>query len=407
MANKEPLAGTNATAGDNCGITVRQWLPLIGLTCSAFVLNTSEFMPIGLLTDIADSFGLTEAAAGIMITAYAWAVMLLSLPLMIAASRIEFKRLFLGVLSVFATGQVLSALAPTFPVLVLARIVVACGHAVFWAIAPVMASRLVDPRHGSIALSLVATGSSIAMIFGLPIGRVIGLAVGWRMTFVVVGAIAAVLVAYMAAVFPHMPAGEPFTLAKLPTLLRNRALVTLYAVTMLFATAYYTAYSYIEPFLQQVAHVAPSDVTLILTALGVAGLVGSLLFSRLYDGHQLPFLAIAIGGVPAALLLLRAASASPATVAAACMALGMCSTAFNVAFQAEVIDVAERDASSVAMSIFSGLFNFGIGAGSALGGLVVTHLSLGDVGFVGGAVGCVGWLLAVTVFFRLLRVREA
>ena len=69
------------------GITLRQWLPLVGLTCCAFVFNTSEFMPIGLLTDIAASFSLTEAQAGIMISVYAWGVMLLSLPLMVFASR--------------------------------------------------------------------------------------------------------------------------------------------------------------------------------------------------------------------------------------------------------------------------------------------------------------------------------
>ncbi|MFR2950729.1 MAG: hypothetical protein ACLTKG_05015, partial [Collinsella intestinalis] len=75
--------------GEEAGVTSRQWMALAGLTLSAFMLNTSEFMPIGLLTDIASGFGITEAAAGVMITVYAWAVMLLSLPLMIAASRIE------------------------------------------------------------------------------------------------------------------------------------------------------------------------------------------------------------------------------------------------------------------------------------------------------------------------------
>ena len=124
------------------GITLRQWLPLIGLTCCAFVFNTSEFMPIGLLTDIAASFSLTEAQAGIMISVYAWGVMLLSLPLMVFASRFEFKRMLLGVLAVFSLGQFLSAVAPTYPILVCARLVVACAHAVFWSVASIMASRL-------------------------------------------------------------------------------------------------------------------------------------------------------------------------------------------------------------------------------------------------------------------------
>jgi predicted MFS family arabinose efflux permease len=187
------------------GITLKQWLPLIGLTCCAFVFNTSEFMPIGLLTDIAASFSLTEAQAGIMISVYAWGVMLLSLPLMVFASRFEFKRMLLGVLAVFSLGQFLSAVAPIYPILVCARLVVACAHAVFWSVASIMASRLVDTRHGALAISMIATGSSIAQIFGLPLGRAIGLAVGWRMTFAVVGALSAAAVVYQAAVFPAMP----------------------------------------------------------------------------------------------------------------------------------------------------------------------------------------------------------
>mgnify|MGYP003371819636 CR=1 FL=1 len=139
------------------GIALRQWLPLIGLACCAFVFNTSEFMPIGLLTDIAAAFSLTEAQAGIMISVYAWGVMLLSLPLMVFASRFEFKRMLLGVLAVFSLGQFLSAVAPTYPILVCARLVVACAHAVFWSVASIMASRLVDSRHGALAISMIAT----------------------------------------------------------------------------------------------------------------------------------------------------------------------------------------------------------------------------------------------------------
>ena len=248
------------------GISLKQWLPLIGLACCAFVFNTSEFMPIGLLTDIAASFSLTEAQAGIMISVYAWGVMLLSLPLMVFASRFEFKRMLLGVLAVFSLGQFLSAVAPTYPILVCARLVVACAHAVFWSVASIMASRLVDARHGALAISMIATGSSVAQIFGLPIGRAIGLAVGWRMTFAAVGALSAAAVVYQAAVFPAMPAGERFTVKQLPELLKNPFLIALYAVTVFMATGYYAGYSYIEPFLAQVAHVDASAITMTLTA---------------------------------------------------------------------------------------------------------------------------------------------
>lgn len=389
--------------GGEGGLAPRQWMSLAGLTLSAFMLNTSEFMPIGLLTDIASSFGIAGASAGAMITVYAWAVMLLSLPLMIAASRIEFKRLLLGVLAVFAVGQGLSAAAPTFAILVVARIVVACAHAIFWSIASVMATRLVSTRHAPTALGMIATGTSIAMILGMPLGRAIGLALGWRMAFAAVGAVSVVVTLYLAIVLPGIPTGDPFTLGKLPALARNCRLMVMYAVTVLFATAYYTGYSYIEPFLAQVGGMEPSAITAALTVFGCAGLMGSFLFSRVYGGRRRAFLACSVAGMVAALFALRACAPSFAATGAVFVVWGCCVTAFNVAFQSEVIRAVEADESSVAMSIFSGLFNFGIGAGSALGGFVVTSLSVGLLGVVGGAVGVVCLLLTVGVLFRLMR----
>lgn len=116
-------------------LTLREWLPLIGITVSAFIFNTSEFMPVGLLTGIGASFGTSEGVTGLIISVYAWAVMLLSLPLMILGSRLAFRPLMLLVIGVFCAGQALSALAPSYGLLMAARLVVACAHSVFWAIA--------------------------------------------------------------------------------------------------------------------------------------------------------------------------------------------------------------------------------------------------------------------------------
>ena len=368
------------------GITLKQWLPLIGLTCCAFVFNTSEFMPIGLLTDIAASFSLTESQAGIMISVYAWGVMLLSLPLMVFASRFEFKRMLLGVLAVFSLGQFLSAVAPTYPILVCARLVVACTHAVFWSVASDygLAPGRHAPRgarHQHDRYGLVHR----ADLWSAPRSRY-WLGRGWRMTFAVVGVLSAIAVVYQATVFPAMPAGERFTVKQLPELLKNPLLIALYAVTVFMATGYYAAYSYIEPFLAQVAHVDAGAITMTLTAFGCSGLLGSWLFGRLFDGHRFPFLAITLSGVPAALLLMAPAASALVLVLAVCALWGCCATAFNVAFQAELIKYTPADSSAVAMSIFSGLFNLGIGTGTAIGGAVVSGPGIAWIGFVGGAI---------------------
>lgn len=376
-------------------ISARELLPLLALTLSAFLLNTSEFVPIGLLTDIAGTFGLTESGAGAMISVYAWAVALLSLPLMLVASRLPPRRLIVAVLAVFCAGQALSALAPTFELLVVARLVVAAAHAVFWSVASPFAVRVAAPERSSLAMSLVVTGTSVAMIFGLPLGRALGLALGWRMTFACVGGAAAVAVLALLASFPRLEAAEPFTLSRLPELGRNRPLVALYATTVLIAGGYYTGYSYIEPFFAQVAQLPTDLVTAALTVFGVAGLAGSWLFSRLFDAHRTTFLCAALAGVAAALLLLLPLAGWAWGPFAVCVVWGVSATAMNAAAQAEVIRVTPVAASAVAMSIFSGLYNIGIGCGSAVGGLVCDGPGVGMVGVAGGLVAGAGVLLGV------------
>ncbi len=383
-------------------MSTRELLPLVALTLSAFLLNTSEFVPIGLLTDIAGAFSLSESGAGAMISIYAWAVALLSLPLMLAASRVPPRALIVSVLAVFCGGQVASALAPTFELLVASRLIVAAAHAVFWSVASPFAVRVAAPERSALAMSMIVTGTSVAMIFGLPLGRALGLALGWRMTFVCVGAAAAAALAGLIAFFPRLEAGEPFTLDRLPELARNRALMGLYLATILFATGYYTGYSYIEPFLQQVAAMPDALITAALTVFGVAGLVGSGLFARFFDAHRRPFLTATMLGMAAALLLLLPLAGVPAGPFAVCVIWGVSATAYNVAAQAEVIRSASQAATPVAMSVFSGLFNVGIGTGSIVGGLVCDAAGPAGVGLVGGAVAAAGALYCLVRLGSLL-----
>ncbi len=394
---EEAIVGQRDLSCGQARMRLRQWLALVGLTFSAFVFNTSEFMPIGLLTDIAADLGVSEGQVGMIITVYAWAVMILSLPLMMASSRFEYRNLLVAVVALFAAGQILSFLATGFTMLLAARIVVACAHAVFWSITTPMAVRVVPQRFQALAISMVSAGTSIAMILGMPLGRAVGLALGWRMAFGCVGVIAIIIAIYLLCVFPKLQKGEPFTLRQLPVLLRNPALIGVYVLIALYATAYYTGYSYIEPFLQQIAHMDEGTITAMLTVFGAAGIVGSLLYARFYDGHRRPFVLIALGGVALPLLLLLpAAGLGVGVMALLCVVWGMCATAFNVAFQGVMIGLTTNETSAVAMSIYSGIFNLGIGLGTAIGGGVSSGASVSLVGLVGGVVALVAFLFCLT-----------
>lgn len=324
-------------------IALREWLPVIVLMCCTFVFNTSEFIPIGLLSDIAADFGITEARAGLLITVYAWVVALVSLPLMLAVARMECRRLMLGVLGLFIASHVLSGLSSSYAMLMASRIGVACAHAVFWSIVSPLAVRVAPKGAQSAALGLIITGTSIAMIVGLPLGRVIGLYVGWRTTFFFIAAVAAAVWLFLAAIFPRVPSRDTISLRKVPSLLGNPALVGVYVLTVLMVTGHYTGYSYIEPFLAQVAGLDNDWITWVLTAFGLVGIVGSLWFSRDYEKRPYAFMRFAVVGIAFFLLLLRLSAFGHFPVVALCICWGLAITIFNLVFQSEIIRLAPGD----------------------------------------------------------------
>lgn len=375
-------------------LETKQWLPLIGMTLAAFIFNTSEFMPIGLLTSIAAAFSISESQAGIMITAYSWAVMILSVPLMIAVSKVSFKPMLLVTLVVFTIGQILSGIAPTFLILIIARLIVASAHAIFWSVASVIAVKLVDEQHRDFAMSMIVTGTSIAMIFGLPLGRIVGLYLGWRMTFILAGIIAFALFAFQSFVFPTLDKPKPFKVNQLPLLFKNKSLVSIFIVSFLFATAYYTAYSYIEPFMSSIAKLSDTWITLSLSMFGVAGILGSVLFSKFYSKNRVGFLRLMTLNIAIVLLLLKPSTVSLISLLFVCAYWGLTSTAFNVAAQSEIILHADA-AGSVAMAFFSGIFNLGIGTGSFIGGKVVDLINLGSIGYIGAVIGLLAGIYCI------------
>ena len=389
-------------------LPLQSLLPIVGLTFATFIFNTSEFIPIGLLTDIAADFSMTEAQAGMLISVYAWVVMLLSLPLMILTSKMEMRRLMLLLVGSFSLFQVMSFLSSGYWMLMASRIGVALSHCVFWAIVSPLAAKIVAPEHRDKALGLIVTGSSIAMILGMPIGRTIGLLIGWRMTFLCIGAFAFLTFLFLFAFLPKVPSDGAFPVRRLPELFGNRALDGLFLITLLYAGSYYTAYSYIEPFMKQVAGMSDGAVTAALMVFGAAGLFGSYLFSNYYAKNRRRFIIIILSGLTLSLAMFYPLSSCQPLLVALCILWGISGTAYNVLMQSEVINLTVRtpEATSVAMAIFSGIFNMGIGFGSYAGGLVCTHLSIRYIGFAGAAVtftALLYWIFRLSSLFDRAR----
>ncbi|MDO4894391.1 sugar transporter [Moraxella sp.] len=360
-------------------------IPVIILALSAFIFNTTEFIPVALLSDIGTSFGMTNSQTGVMMTIYAWIVALLSLPMMLATAKMERKKLLLFVFVLFAISHLVSYLASSFMMLLISRAMVAIAHAIFWSITASLVVRLAPKDMQSKALGYLSTGGALAMVLGLPIGRMLGQWLGWRSSFGIIGIISLLIAGLLAYYLPKLPAKNTGDLSSLPFIIKNKPILMIYLLIVLIVTANFATYSYIEPFVITFAQLGGQIATSTLLIFGVAGVIGSLLFGRYYDKHGLTFIQTALFTIFIALSSFALLSAQIPTWLTIILIWGIANTGAGLALQIRLLTHASRE-TDVAMSIFSGIFNIGIGAGAMIGGLTITHLGLGMIGYVSATI---------------------
>lgn len=379
------------------------WLRVVTLAVAAFIFNTTEFVPVGLLSDIAASFSMSTAQVGLMLTIYAWVVGLMSLPFMLMTSQMERRGLLVKIFILFIASHALSVVAWNFWILVISRIGIALAHAVFWSITASLAIRLAPAGKKAQALSLLATGTALAMVLGLPLGRIIGQYLGWRTTFMVIGIVATMTLICVIKLLPKLPSEHSGSLKSIPILMKRPALLCLYALTVVVVTAHYTAYSYIEPFIQSVALMSQGFATMLLLVLGAAGILGSVLFSMLGNKHPATLIIGAIVLLTLSLVLLLPAASSPIWIALLCVVWGIAIMTIGLGMQVKVLAMAP-DATDVAMSLYSGIFNIGIGAGALLGNQVSIHLSMANIGYIGAVLALASLMWCIFIFRRYAEI---
>ena len=368
------------------------WFAVIALSIAAFIFNTTEFVPVGLLPNIASSFDMDVAHTGLIMTVYAWAVTLFSLPLTMLSARFERRGLLAFLFVLFVASHVLAAFAWDFTTLLIARLGIAAAHAVFWAITIPMAVRLAPEGKKAKALSLIVTGSSLATVLGVPLGTVIGQHLGWRFTFGLIGGIAAAILLLLLIVLPRLPSTVSGNISVLPKLLKRPALVYVYVTLALMVGAHFTAYTYISPFLHQVGGLSDAWVVAMLFVVGIAGILGGIVFARQLDSHPLRLLVLPMGMLLLCLLALHMASLNLLSIMVLALAWGMSITILGMVLQNKVLEVAP-DASDIGIAMFSGVYNIGIGGGALLGGQVILHLGMPFVGYIGSVLAVLAVLL--------------
>ena len=350
------------------------------LALSAFVFNTTEFIPIALLSDIGESFNQSATQTGIMMTVYAWIVALLSLPAMLITAKMERKFLLLLIFFVFVVSHLVTVFSPNFTILLISRAGVALSHAIFWSITASLVVRLAPKNKQTMALGMLATGSALATILGLPLGRLLGQSLGWQATFLVIGSFGLLCMLIIAQILPKLPSKNAGSLASLPKGIENKTLLIIYLLTMLGVTAHFSAYSYIEPFMIHINQFTANTATTILLVFGVSGMLASMIFGKFYEKFQQSLLPLSFFGLCLCLALMAISKNSLITWGTLVIFWGISITLISLILQIRTLKSASNY-TDVAMSLFSGIYNIGIGGGALLGGIIINYAGLINIGY--------------------------
>ncbi len=377
----------------------KSWFVVALFAFAAFIFNTTEFVPIGLLPSIAQSLNVPESQTGLLMTIYAWAVTILSIPLTLAVGTMERKKLLISLFIIFIIAHIFSALAWSYNVLTMSRLLIACAHAIFWSISIPLAMRLAPNGHRAKALAFIVTGSSLATVLGVPLGTAIGQHFGWRITFYLIAAIAALVMLLLIKKLPHSPSQNAGDLKSLPQLIKRATLMQAFLLTALTITGYFTAYTYITPYLREIGGFGDRFVIVVLFVMGIAGILGSILFTRLIRKTVVHTYTIGASLLLVCLLCLEYAQSYAWTMLLVALGWGIAITLIAMSLQSKVLEAA-ADAADLATAIYSGTFNIGIGGGAFVGSLVLDHLGVLYTAHVGAA-----FVFAALLFFLLVTRR--
>ncbi|MER6423314.1 MFS transporter [Streptomyces sp. NPDC001137] len=350
--------------------SLRGWLAVAGLALGVFSFVTTETLPIGLLPSIAEGTSVSVGTAGFLVTGFAAVAAATSAPLTALTGRMDRKWLLVALMVFYIGGNLLAAVATSYPLLLAARIVVALAHGVFWSIAVSIAVRLVPERHAVRATSVVLGGISLASVAGTPLGTAVGQSAGWHVAFVCVGLLGVLVLAAALLFMPAVPARGSGDLTVLFQVLRHRALRVAIGVTALIMSGHFLAFTYVTPYLEQVTGVRPSLVGVLLLVFGTAGLVGNFAAGAVVGRALRTSLIGSIGLLAVVMGVMYAGGAGVPLAVTMLVCWGVLYAALPVALQTWVLRAVPEE-SEAASSLYVAAFNGAIGVGSLVGGLIV------------------------------------
>ncbi|TFC11140.1 MFS transporter [Cryobacterium algoritolerans] len=370
------------------------WVGLIALAAAVFLSVTSEMLPTGLLPDMSRGLGVSEAQVGLLVSWFAFTVVLTSTSLAHLTRRLPRHGLIVLVLVVLAVSNVLTAIAPNYAFMVGGRILGGMAHGLFWAVVGAYAAHLVPREQIGRAVAITVSGGTLAFVFGVPLATAAGHLLGWRLSFVVLAGLMLVGAVVVWRFLPRvshygarrtpaevtaLAAAAPASAAVPPEPRRDPtmpAVILLCMITALTMVGHYTFYTYIAPFLIEGLGVDSSAVAPLLFAYGVAGAVGLVLSGTVFGPR--PQLGLVIGLTVSALsvsVLAIFAAALPVAIAAFVL-WGLAFGTLPPLLQTRLLRTASRRIRDTASAIYTTAFNVGIGGGALLGAALLNTLGM-------------------------------
>ena len=347
---------------------------LVALALGGFGIGLTEFVIAGLLPEVAQTFGVSSAGAGWLITGYALAVAVGAVGLTAAVTRLDRKRVLLGLMILFVVGNLLSAIAPTYAALLAGRVLAALCHGAFFGIGAVVAASLVEPAKKAGAIAAMFAGLTIANVLGVPLGTLLGQQLGWRSTFWAITAVGIVAFVGLAVLVPAAPAYQqvsaPLLRSELGAFRHPQVWLSLLMTALGFG-GMFGAFTYIAYTLTDVSGFASSTVPWLLILFGGGQIIGNTLGGKAANRSVPRTLFVVFGALALTMAFFAATADSKVLTVVSLVLMGSFGFATAPALQMRVMSYAEH-APTLASGANIAAFNVGNALGAWIGGLAIT-----------------------------------
>ncbi len=349
------------------------WSGVFAMTLCVFALIASEFMPVSLLTPMAQTMHVTEGMAGQGIAISGVFAVVTSLFISVLAGTLNRKTLLLGLTCIMAISGAVIAMAPNYLTYMAGRSLIGIVVGGFWSMSAATAMRLVPVHRVPLALAIFNSGNALATVVAAPLGSWLGSVVGWRGAFFCLVPVAIIAFVWQLLSLPSMPVTRQAAASRNVFMLFRRRVVTLGMLGVgIFFMGQFTLFTYIRPFLETVTRVDAATVTLVLLVIGVAGFIGTTLIGRVLKRGFYPTL-MAIPVLMAITALALIAFGSDVAIVTALLGLwGLISTAAPVGWWAWVPRTFPQNAEAGG-GLMVAMVQLSIALGSTVGGLLFDH----------------------------------